>query len=109
MARLKSQEDVDLAKIKADLERARLISNTVVWCFSIFWGVVSIGIIAWATVQITDKPAWLELGLAILGAGSTPSVIAWRLYVRLKRLTASIERDEGTTSSIRSDQENPKS
>lgn len=102
MARPKSQEDIELARIKADLERARAICNTIVWCFSIVGGVISIGIIAWATVQITDKPAWLEFGLAILGAGSPPSVVAWRLYVRLKRLTANVEQLEVSSSSPQS-------
>ena len=48
--------------------------------------VVLVGIFAWALVRITDKNPWVQIALAILGVGtcSTPSVVAWRLYIRLK-------------------------
>lgn len=93
MARLKTEIDVKLARIAADRERAQLKSRTIVWCYLISAGVACVGIIAWAAVRITDKPDWLVLALAMIGVGGTPSLVAWRLHWRLKRLDASIKAD----------------
>jgi hypothetical protein len=93
MARLKTQEDVALARIKADVERSRLKSQTIIWCFVIIAFVACVAIIAWAAVRITDKPAWLVFGLALLGAGGTPMYYAWRLQIRFNRAIDAIKAD----------------
>ena len=85
MSRPKTQEDVELARNKATLEKARLTCDTIVSCLAIFAVVGCVGIVAWAMVTITDKPAWLEVALAILGLGGGPSLLAWRMYIRLHK------------------------
>ena len=45
MARPKTREDVELAKIKADSERERLRSRTIISCFAILAFVACRGII----------------------------------------------------------------
>ena len=94
MAKEKTAVDVELARIKADLERSRLICSTISYCVAFASAVACIGIIAWAAVQITDKPAWLEIALAIVGLGGAPSLLTWRLYVRLKHRTSTASIDD---------------
>ncbi len=97
MARTKTtSEDVELEKVKAGLEKARLICNTILYCVLALAGTGCVWIIARAAVEITDKPAWLVFALAILGAGGAPSYIAWRLRARLKQQVV-IERLKGGT------------
>ncbi len=69
MARPKTQEDVEVARINASLEKSALICQTIVNCLAILAFVGCFGILAWTVVTITDKPAWLEVALAILGLG----------------------------------------
>ena len=90
MARPKTREDVELAGIKADLERARIKSRTILGGLAISASVLCVWIVARAAVQITDKPAWLVFALALLGSGGPPSIVVWRLYLRVNRLSEEI-------------------
>lgn len=91
MAKEKTPADVELARIKANLERAKEVWRTVRWIASLTAATVMVGIIANAAVQMTDRPAWLTFALALIGVGGGPSLIAWRLWVRVSRSRASAE------------------
>jgi len=100
MAPPKTQEDVELARIKADLElekarigdpdeRARLYCRVAtIFLVGSFLTVGFLGA-CWATVQISSKPAWLELSLAAISA--VQSLVIWQLWARLRLRVA---RDE---------------
>ena len=91
MAKEKTQIDVELARIKADVDRTKARCETVSWGIVCLAVVIAIGIIAWAAVRMTDKPPWLTLILAFLGSAGAPSLVAWRLWVRVARFSAKVE------------------
>jgi hypothetical protein len=99
----KTEEDIKLAQIKADLEKAKYICITIATCVLGILGTICISMIVWAIVQITDKPAWLEFALAILGSLGAPSLVSWRLWLRLKHCQELLDKPgedgEGGTSS----------
>ncbi len=73
MARPKSREDVELARIDAETERARiafdrlrLICHSVIYCFLITAGVATISILSWTFIKVTDRPPWLQALLAVI-------------------------------------------
>src|SRR3954453_19186041 len=92
MARPKTTtEDVELARVNASVRKVELVCNTAWWCGLFLAVTFWIGIIAWAAVRITDKPAWLTFFLALLGLSSPPSLVAWVVVVRLRRKVGSDE------------------
>jgi hypothetical protein len=70
-----TEEDVEIERIKASLERWRLVCITIQRCFLMAMVSVWVGLIAWATVQLA-KPTWVVVLLAILGASGPPSLVA---------------------------------
>lgn len=93
-------EDVEIARFYANLERARLICVTIQRCFLMAMMVACVGIISWAAVQISAKPPWVVIVLAVLSAVTPPSLVAWRLFTRLKR---QVSMDEGVAERLVSD------
>ena len=55
-----------------------------------------VGIIAWAAVRMTEKPSWLVVTLAVIAA--TPTFVAWKISVVVRRKPESIEAAAGTES-----------
>jgi hypothetical protein len=94
MAKDKTEIDVELTRIKAerDLARDQLRHHTIRWGMG--FATVSLGIIVWAIVRVTDRPAWLTFALALLTAATPPATVAWRLAVRLRRLKTRL-REQG--------------
>ena len=89
MARVKpTPEDVEIEKARLAAETAAKICDTVFRCVLTAAATVCVGIIAWAAVRITDRPAWVTVVLAVIGLGTPPSVVAWRVIVRLKKQVA---------------------
>ena len=89
MAKAKlTPEDVEMERIKASSRKSEKICDTIFWCFLIVGVTVCVGLIAWAAVQIFDKPAWLTVVLAIVGFGSPSLFVAWRVTVRLRNQVA---------------------
>src|SRR5438309_7473162 len=85
MARAKpTSEEVEIERIHAKLRTAEKICDTIFWCVVTVSATVCVGLIAWAVVRITEKPSWVTIILAILGLGTPPSVLAWRISLRLK-------------------------
>jgi hypothetical protein len=95
MAKEKTQTDVELARIKAELERSKLICGVIRWGLTGFFATLMLSIVAWATVRMTDKPAWLTFALALLAAAGGPSIVAWRLAIRIARDSTAISRVTG--------------
>jgi hypothetical protein len=110
MAQPKTKEDVELAKIKADVElekarielekarignpdeRARLYCRVAtILLVGSFITLCILGV-CWATVQIVSKPAWLELSLTAVSA--VQSLIIWWLWARLRLQVAQVEAVE---------------
>ena len=98
MAKEKTQADVDLERIKAELERSRIICGTVRWGLGWGFATVMVGIVAWAVVRMTDKPAWLSFALAVVGAAGGPSLVVWRLAVVVARRSAVIPAQASPTA-----------
>lgn len=89
MARSKpTLEEVELAKIRASARKTDKICETIFRCAMLAAATGCLAIIASAAVRITDRPAWVTVFLAILGLGSPPSIVAWRVIVRLKKKVA---------------------
>jgi hypothetical protein len=86
MARPKS-DAVEIEKLRVGLEKLKILEREKTWRLGIlsFFGTIAIGIIAWSTVRMTDKPSWLVFALAILAALGGPSVVMFRAEARLKR------------------------
>ena len=108
MAKEKTQADVELARIKADLEKAKLVSQeglertrirwgVVRWISALFFLTIMVGIIAWAVVRMADRPSWLTLVLAGIGLLSGSSMVAIRLaiVVRTKSLAITVATAPG--------------
>lgn len=94
MAKEKTQADVELARIKADLERSRLICGTLKFGLSLLFGTILAGIICWTIVRITDKPAWLTVVLSVLGLLGGTSTVMWRMSISLRRKAEAIDTGE---------------
>ena len=103
MVQPKTPEDVELARIKANLdlekakvdlekakvgnpdERARLYCQVVhILLFGVFISFCFYNA-CWALVQIVSKPPWVEIIVAAIGALGPLSFFTWRLVVRLRR------------------------
>jgi uncharacterized membrane protein len=61
---------------KFDVAETRILEcfRTIRLVAGFVCGTASIGIIAWAAVKISDKPAWLTFALAVLTALSGPTI-----------------------------------
>lgn len=81
-------EEVDIERIKSNFKRTEKICSTVLWCFVSLCVTVIVGIIAWATVRITEKPAWVTIILAILSVSVPSVVVTWRTITHVRRLVA---------------------
>ena len=109
MAREKTQSDVDIARIKADLELAKEKIRADVEQTKIRWGgiraiavwlclTVMLGIVAWAAIRVFDKPAWLTLALALIGGNASQAAVIWRLQLRIKRMIMHEQASPGPQS-----------
>ena len=91
MARPRSSDDIERARIRLESTRDRLsFETTKLYCrtgisiISILAGVTIVAIIAWAFVKVTDKPPWLQAVLSILPSAPL-SWIIWSQNKELKR------------------------
>lgn len=57
-----------------------------------------VGIIASAAVRMTEKPSWLMVTLAVIAATATPTFVAWKIFVVVRRKPERIEAAAGTES-----------
>ena len=101
--RPKNQFDVEMARVEETGWTIRFV--TACAC-----GTISLGAIAWAAVQIADRPAWLTLGLASLSLLAPPAtwgIIHYRrvhrLYIELKDQIEEGNEDQGKRSPDRPD------
>jgi len=89
MAKAKlTPEDVEMERVRASTRRSEKICDTIFWCFLIVGVTVCVGLIAWAAVRISDKPAWLTVVLALVGFCSPSLLVAWGVAVRLRKQVA---------------------
>ncbi len=80
-------EEVKIEKLRLDLEKYRIQEAHKTWRYLGlgFLATVAIGIIAWAMVRMTDRPAWLELGLAVLSLLGGQTILLVQSHRRLGR------------------------
>ena len=71
---------------KTELEWTRVIEREKTHRLATLclFGTISVGIIAWAAVRITDKPPWLVFALSIVAVLTPPSLLIRSLWIRLK-------------------------
>ncbi len=94
MARPRNTEDVRMAEIRASVQKAELYNRSfIVFIVGLFISICFVSA-CWCATKILDKPAWLELALAIIGTNGAQSLVMWRLFVRLKRRVNQREQDE---------------
>jgi hypothetical protein len=103
-------DNAEAEKHRVGLEKLRIVEREKTKRLAIlsFFGTVSLAIIAWAAVRMTDKPPWLVFALAILAAVGGPSIVMIRAERRLRReveirisrlgLGASEETDDAESS-----------
>lgn len=86
MARTKS-DAVEIERLRVGLEKHKILEREKTWRLGIlsFFGTIAVGIIAWSTVRMTDRPSWLVFALAVLTALGGPSIVMYRAEARLKR------------------------
>ncbi len=95
MARLNANdsEEVKLEKLRVDLEKFRALEahKTTRYLGLGLLATISLGIVAWAMVRVTDKPAWLEVVLAMIALLSGPTFLLIRTRRRLKRTLIEVD------------------
>ncbi len=92
MARLNANdsEDVKREKLRLDLEKFRIQEAYKTWRILGLGllATVMVAITAWAVVRMTDKPAWLVLGLAIVSLFGGQTIWMTSIERRIHQLVA---------------------
>jgi hypothetical protein len=88
MAKAKTEQDVQLAKINASVVKTRVIAQAISRCFYVACGTGFAIAALYFAAQVLNKPAWLELALAVIGAAGPLSFVVYRMRLRIVKLTA---------------------